>query len=168
NEGPVTINGETFNTIEEYIENIVATNEAVTTLVDNTDGTYTYTSEDGTETIVDIPASVVNQFENIVNEGPVTINGETFNTIEEYIENIVTTNETVTTLVDNTDGTYTYTSEDGTETIVDIPASVVNQFENIVNEGPVTVNGETFNTIEEYIENIVTTNETVTTLVDNT
>ncbi|MFB9106132.1 hypothetical protein ACFFU1_14610, partial [Algibacter miyuki] len=168
NEGPVTINGETFNTIEEYIENIVATNETVTTLVDNTDGTYTYTSEDGTETIVDIPASVVNQFENIVNEGPVTINGETFNTIEEYIENIVTTNETVTTLVDNTDGTYTYTSEDGTETIVDIPASVVNQFENIVNEGPVTINGETFNTIEEYIENIVATNETVTTLVDNT
>ncbi|MDN3664364.1 hypothetical protein QWY92_02955 [Algibacter miyuki] len=34
----------------------------MTTLVDNTDGTYTYTSEDGTETIVDVPGSVVNQF----------------------------------------------------------------------------------------------------------
>ncbi|MDN3665345.1 hypothetical protein QWY92_07965 [Algibacter miyuki] len=77
-------------------------------------------------------------------------------------EEIVQTYETVTTLVDNTDGTYTYTSEDGTETIVDVPGSVVNQFGNIVNEGPVTVNGETFNTIEEYIENIVTLNETVT------
>src|SRR5690606_39254825 len=108
--------------IEEYIENIVKENETVTTLVDNTDGTYTYTSEDGTITIVDVPASVVNQFEDIVNSGPVTINGNTYRTIEEYIENIVKENETVTTLVNNTDGTYTYTSEDGTITIVDVPA----------------------------------------------
>ncbi|MFD2037538.1 beta strand repeat-containing protein, partial [Belliella marina] len=167
NSGPVTINGDTFNSIEEYIENIVALNETVTTLVDNGDGTYTHTSEDGTVTVVDVPASVVNQFEDIVNSGPVTINGDTFNSIEEYIENIVTLNETVTTLVDNGDGTYTYTSEDGTVTVVDVPASVVNQFEDIVNSGPVTINGDTFNSIEEYIENIVSLNETVTTLVDN-
>src|SRR5690606_10463136 len=103
------------------------------------------------------PASIVNQFEDIVNSGPVTINGNTYNTIEEYIENIVKENETVTTLVDNNDGTYTYTSEDGTVTVVDVPASIINQFEDIVNSGPVTINGNTYNTIEEYIENIIKT-----------
>src|SRR5699024_3101167 len=33
--------------------------EIVTTLVNNENGTYTYTSEDGTETVIDIPADVV-------------------------------------------------------------------------------------------------------------
>ena len=60
-----------------------------------------------------------------------------------------------TTLVNNNDGTYTYTSEDGTITTVDVPASVVNQFNDIVNSGPVVVNGNTYNTIEEYIEHLV-------------
>ncbi|PJR03604.1 hypothetical protein [Avrilella dinanensis] len=138
-------------------------------MVDNADGTYTYTSEDGTVTTVDVPASVINQFEEIVNGGPVTIEGEEYTTIEEYIQHIVETNESVTTLVDNADGTYTYTSEDGTITTVDVPASVINQFEEIVNGGPVTIEGEEYTTIEEYIQHIVETNETVTTLVqDNT
>ena len=71
---------------------------------------------------------------------------------------MVTANETVTTLVDNGDGTYTYTSEDGTVTTVDVPADIVNQFEDIVNSGPVTVNGNTYNSIEEYLEYMVTAN----------
>src|SRR5690606_41541243 len=121
------------STIEEYIQHIVSPKESVTTLVDNGDGTYTYTSEDGIETIVDVPASVINQFEEIVNCGPVTIEGEEYTTIEEYIQHIVETNESVTTLVDNGDGTYTYTGDDGTETIVDLPLIVINQFEEIVN-----------------------------------
>src|SRR5690554_489347 len=167
NGGPVTIEGEEYTTIEEYIQHIVETNESVTTLIDNADGTYTYTSEDGTVTTVDVPASVVNQFEEIVNGGPVTIEGEEYTTIEEYIQHIVETNESITTLVDNADGTYTYTSEDGTVTTVDVPASVVNQFEDIVNSGPVTIDGEEYTTIEEYIQHIVETNESITTLVDN-
>src|SRR5690606_17096248 len=117
-----------------------------------------YTSEDGTVTVVDVPASVINQFEEIVNGGPVTIEGEEYTTIEEYIQHIVETNESVTTLVDNEDGTYTYTSEDGTVTTVDVPASVINQFEEIVNGGPVTIEGEEYTTIEEYIQHIVETN----------
>ncbi|TJZ49882.1 hypothetical protein FAZ15_22135, partial [Sphingobacterium olei] len=167
NGGPVTVNGNTYTSIEEYIENIVAANETNTTLIDNNDGTYTYTSEDGTVTVVDVPASVINQFEEVVNGGPVTVNGTTYNTIEEYIENIVAANETNTTLIDNNDGTYTYTSEDGTVTVVDVPASVINQFEEVVNGGPVTVGGNTYTSIEEYIENIVAANETNTTLIDN-
>src|SRR5690606_28325207 len=159
NGAPVTIDGDTYNTNEEYIQHLVETNETVTTLVNNNDGTYTYTSEDGTVTVVDVPASVINQFEEIVNGGPVTIDGDTYNTIEEYIQHLVETNETVTTLVDNEDGTYTYTSEDGTKTTVDVPASVINQFEEIVNGGPVTIDGDTYNTIEEYIQHLVETNE---------
>src|SRR5690606_11385884 len=158
---------DTYNTIEEYIQHLVETNETVTTLVNNNDGTYTYTSEDGTVTVVDVPASVDRQCEEKGNSGAVTIDGDTYNTIEEYIQHLVETNEKVTTLVNNNEGTYTYTSEDGTVTVVDVPASVINQFEEIVNGGPVTIDGDTYNTIEEYIQHLVETNETVTTLVNN-
>ena len=275
NSGPVTVNGDTFTTIEEYIEHIanssvtiggsdfitvtgtgtaadpyvvaieegaansmlitnaagelewatietiVKANETVTTLVDNNDGTYTYTSEDGTITNIDVPAAVVNQFESIYNDivnEAITINGDTYTSFEEYLTNvaneavtiggsefitvtgagtaaspyvvsiaegaansmlitnaagdvewaslstIVKANETVTTLVNNNDGTYTYTNEAGVPTIIDVPAAVVNQFNDIVNSGPVTVNGTTYTTIEEYLEDVVATNETVTNL----
>src|SRR5690554_3909015 len=194
---------------------LVAGNETVTTLIDNNDGTYTYTSENGTVTVIDIPASILNNFEEIVKSGPVTVDGNTFTTIEEYIEYIANTsiminggdmitvtgdgtatdpyvvsieagapdsmlitnaagdlewatiesivqgNETITTLVDNNDGTYTYTSEDGTITVIDIPASILNNFEEIVKSGPVTVDGNTFTTIEEYIEYIANTSITI-------
>ncbi|MCX2679830.1 hypothetical protein OOZ15_07770, partial [Galbibacter sp. EGI 63066] len=79
------------------IDDIVASNETVTLLTDNGDGTYTYVSEDGTITVIDVPASVVNQFEQVLNEGPVTIDGNTYNTFEEYLEQLVAGNETVTT-----------------------------------------------------------------------
>src|SRR5690606_26591843 len=102
------------------LEELVQANETVTELVDNGNGTYTYTSEDGTETIVDVPASVISQFEEVVNGGPVTVNGNTYNTIEEYIEQQVAANETVTTLANNGNGIYTYTSEDGTETVINV------------------------------------------------
>src|SRR5690606_6468357 len=124
-DGPVTVDGNTYNTIEEYVQHLVEANETVTTLVNNNDGTYTYTSEDGTVTTVDVPSDIVNQFGNIVNNGPVTVDGNTYNTIEEYIQHLVEANETVTTLVNNNDGTYTYTSEDGTVTTVDVPSDIV-------------------------------------------
>src|SRR5690606_41487039 len=112
-------------------------------------------------------ASVMHHFEEIRIGGPVTIDGATYHTIEDYTYTTLFRSETVTTLVNNNDGTYTYTSEDGTVTVVDVPASVINQFEEIVNGGPVTIDGDTYNTIEEYIQHLVETNETVTTLVNN-
>src|SRR5690554_3183574 len=190
---------------------LVAGNETVTTLVDNNDGTYTYTSEDGTVTVIDIPASIVNNFEEIVKSGPVTVDGNTFTTIEEYleyiantsvninggdmitvtgdgtaadpyvvsieagdnnsmlitddngnvvwatIEEIVQANETVTDIANNGDGTYTYTNEAGDTFVIDVPASVVENFETIVNNGPVEINGETYTTIEEYITYLANT-----------
>src|SRR5690606_21752410 len=152
---------------EEYIQHLVETNETVTTLVNNNDGTHTYTSEDGTETRLDGHASVINQFKELEIGGPVTLDGDTYNTCGANSQQLDETDETVTTVVNNNDGTYTYTSEDGTVTVVDVPASVINQFEEIVNGGPVTIDGDTYNTIEEYIQHLVETNETVTTLVNN-
>src|SRR5690606_8409956 len=107
-------------------------NETVTTLVNNNDGTYTYTSEDGTVTTVDVPSDIVNQFGNIVTDGPVTVDGNTYNTIEEYIEHIVSTAETTTTLVNNNDGTYTYTNESGATVTIDVPSDVIGNIEQIL------------------------------------
>ncbi|MEH6705750.1 MAG: hypothetical protein V7691_13210, partial [Galbibacter orientalis] len=120
---------------------------------------------------------VVNNFENIVNSGPVTINGDTYTTVEEYLENIVSANESQTILVSTTDKSELYyvseaylaannqtaptsTDADGWDPAslpagiyaIDIAGGVVNNFENIVNSGPVTINGETFTTIEDYLE----------------
>src|SRR5690606_3541575 len=173
------------------LEELVQANETVTTLMNNGDGTYTYTSEDGTETIVDVPASVLGPFEEVVNGGAVTVNGNTYNTIEEYIEQLVTANETVTTLANNGNGIYTYTSEDGTETVINVPADVISHFEasmgegSVLNElieqltstsvgGNVYYDGTTFTYVDVDgatqtidLEELVQANETVTELVDN-
>lgn len=44
----------------------------ITTLVNNNDGTYTYTSENGTKTVIDVPADVASNFQKIVNNTNVT------------------------------------------------------------------------------------------------
>src|SRR5690606_27066209 len=140
-----------------------------TTLVNNNDGTYTYTNEAGVTVIIDVPADVINNIEqilgdtNVLNElieilgdtyvgGNVYYDGTEFTYVDQSgathvinFEDIVQANETVSTLANNNDVTYTYTSEDGTVTTVDVPASVINQFENIVKDGPVTVDGDTYN-----------------------
>ena len=79
------------------------------------------------------------------------------------IEDIVQANETVTAIVKNTDGTYTYTNEADATFVIDVPASVVEQFENIYNQivnEEIVVNGDTYNTFEEYLTHIA--NEAVT------
>ncbi|SHM75648.1 hypothetical protein SAMN05444275_1313, partial [Myroides odoratimimus subsp. xuanwuensis] len=197
------------------LNDFVKSNETVTTLLAGADGTYTYKSEDGTETVIDIPASVANNFETIVNnnpekvkeiiekvakdvEGNVIYNGKDLvykdkdgNDQIIDLNDFVKSNETVTTLVAGADGTYTYKSEDGTETKIDIPASVANNFETIVNnnpekvkeiiekvakdvEGNVIYNGKDLvykdkdgndQTID--LDKLVKANETVTKLIDN-
>src|SRR5690606_25611997 len=156
------------------IADIVQANETVTTLVNNNDGTYTYTNEEGVSVTIDIPAGVINNIEqilgdtNVLNElievlgdtyvgGNVYYDGTQFTYVDQSgathvinLADIVQANETVTTLVNNNDGTYTYTSEDGTVTTVDVPSDIVNQFDNIVNNGPVTVDGTTYTSVEEY------------------
>ncbi|MCM5661358.1 beta strand repeat-containing protein [Galbibacter mesophilus] len=143
------------------IEEVVRSNETLTTLINNNDGTYTYTSEDGTPTIIDVPADVINNFEeivqdpNVVNQitnvfenteigGNVKYDGDSFTYVDEDgnnqtidIEDIVRSNETLTTLINNNDGTYTYNSEDGTVTVINVPADVINNFEEIAQDADV-------------------------------
>ncbi len=118
---------------ELFFSTVVKANETVTTLVAGADGTYTYKSEDGTETIINIPNSVITQFENIIKDETVkneitkllgNSGGNVFydGTNLEYkdangdkkevnLTDLIKTNETVTKLVDNNDGTFTYYNE---------------------------------------------------------
>ncbi|WP_121965845.1 hypothetical protein [Myroides sp. N17-2] len=194
----ITVNKKQYYVAEEYL---VANKGVVPTTVDAANlpkGIYA----------VDVVGGVVNNLEEIVNNGPVNVDGRTFKTVNDYItylteskggftkivydqstgdvvfqewnettqkyENvdnskfstIVKGNETVTTLLDNKNGTYTYTSENGTKTIVDIPSSVVKQFETIVKQ-PVTVDGRTFTNVDEYIKYVTETKGGFTKIVYN-
>ncbi|MBL7867440.1 MAG: hypothetical protein JNM71_05435, partial [Flavobacterium lindanitolerans] len=113
--------------------------QKITTLVNNNDGTYTYTNEAGTQVTIDVPADVVSNFNDIITNtsvlnqlitnltntsvgGNVYYDGTSFTYVDNTgtshtinIQDIVRGNETVTTLVNNNDGTYTYTNEAGTQ-----------------------------------------------------
>src|SRR5690606_13185044 len=72
--GNVYYDGDTFKYIDENgtsqtinFEELVQANETVTTLVNNGDRTYTYTNEAGATVTIDVPADVINNFEEIVN-----------------------------------------------------------------------------------------------------
>lgn len=62
-------------------------------------------------------------------------------------EALIQEKQTVTTLVNNNDGTYTYTNEAGVEVVIDVPAHVINNFEEIVN------NVEVQEVLNQYIAN---------------
>ena len=185
----------------------------VTKLVNNQNGTYTYTNESGVVSIIDVPASIINQFQDIINNtnvqeilneylvtngGNVKFDGTSFTYIDSNgdiqnidMSSIVKANETITTLVKDASGNgkYTYTNESGVDVLIDVPADVVSNFETIVNNtevqeilnqiiknvgGNVSYDGTSFtyvdgngDTVVLDMSSIVKANETVTTLVDN-
>src|SRR5690554_2339929 len=185
-------------------EEIVQANETVTTLVNNNDGTYTYTNEADVAVIIDVPADVINNIEtilgdtNVLNElievlgdtyvgGNVYYEGDTFTYIDENgdtheidFEELVQANESQTLLVQTTEEDQQYyvaeeylqnnplptqTEIDGWDPtalpagvyLIDVIGGVTNNFEeiynNIVNE-EITVNGDTYNSFEEYITHV--------------
>src|SRR5690554_68440 len=144
-------------------------------LINNGDGTYTYTNEMGDTVTINVPADVINNIEqilgdtNVLNElievlgdtyvgGNVYYDGDTFTYVDENgdshvinFEEIVQANETVTTLEVLGEGQYLYTSEDGTETTINVAQDVIENFETIVNESNtevieqlITVLGDTY------------------------
>ncbi|KQN36371.1 hypothetical protein ASE92_09675 [Pedobacter sp. Leaf41] len=149
------------------LKDVIKKNETVTSLVKQEKGTYLYTSESGKTTTINVPADVINNFQSIVNDnsvrtilesifknngGNVFYDGANFTYVDNNgvkqtinIAQIVKANETITTLIDNKNGTYTYTAEDGKTTLINIPANVVNNFQTIAND----------NTVRTIIENIV-------------
>ena len=147
----------------------------VTTLIGLGDGQFIYTSEDGTETLIDIPASVI---ENIINEGGIYT--EIISLIEEK--------ETVTVIEDNGDGTYTYYNENeidadgaiiGIGVTIDVAGVVLtniqsqgaiyNEIINILNaESDLFVdNGDGTFTHTRVDGDVVTFDANTTTMVDN-
>ncbi|MCX2678358.1 hypothetical protein OOZ15_00240 [Galbibacter sp. EGI 63066] len=162
---------ENGNTQVVTTEEIVQSNETLTPLIGNADGIYTYTDEEGTKTIVDIPASVK---ENIQNGGD--IYNEILNTIttnsDALVDNgdgtfthtaadgtVVTFDANTTTVTDNGDGTYTVTNADGTTITVDTNADT-STYDN-------TGSGLTATNVQDALDEIAATAGIISPLVDN-
>src|SRR5690606_31335960 len=157
--GPVTVGGATYNTVEEYIQHLVNTTETLTELTyDAEENQLSYKDENGDTHVIQLNNTDLTY--DAADQKLVYTNSKG-ETQEIDLGDLVSGNETITTLADNGNGTYTYTSEDNTVTVIDIPASVVENFESIVNSGPVTINGNTFNTIEEYITHLANSSVTI-------
>ncbi|MDM1352385.1 hypothetical protein HX017_17535, partial [Myroides marinus] len=139
---------------------------------------------------IQVKQTVINKFKDIINDhtvqqhinnylegtyvgGNVYYDGSKFtyvtkegDTKEITIKDIVQANETVTTLVKNGDGTYTYTNEEGIKTIIDIPSEFIEHFEKIV-EQPVTVDGRIFKTVNDYIKYVTESRGGFTKIIYN-
>ncbi|PQJ32950.1 hypothetical protein BST92_13915 [Nonlabens arenilitoris] len=152
------------------LTNIVQNLETITTLVDNTDGTFTYTNEAGTPVIIDTNAAetlttlVLN-----ADDTNLDYTDEDGVTTQLDFTALVQNLETITTLVDNTDGTFTYTNEAGTPVTIDTNAAetlttlVLNADDtnlDYTDEDGVTTQLD----FTALVQNL----ETITTLVDNT
>ena len=135
--------------------------ETITTLVDNKDGTYSYKSENNTVTLINVPAAVKANFQDILNDNAVktaitqlvnqnagNVSYDVTNQRFTYKDNngavqtvnltqLIKSNETITTLTDNQDGTYSYKSENNTITLINVPAAVKANFQNILNDNNV-------------------------------
>src|SRR5690606_35063393 len=141
------------------------------------EGQYLYTSEDGTETTINVAQDVIENFETIVNEsntevieqlitvlgdtyvgGNVYYDGDTFTYVDEAGDSHVINFEEIAlhdalpiSLEVLGEGQYLYTSEDGTETTINVAQDVIENFETIVNESNtevieqlITVLGDTY------------------------
>ncbi|OXA86299.1 beta strand repeat-containing protein, partial [Flavobacterium hydatis] len=170
-------------TFTTELTNIITANETLTTLVNNGGGSYTYNNEAGTPVNIDVVGDVTTNFSTIANnpavttiiqeistktEGAVTFDSTTnqFSYTDATgtpqvvdISAIVKANETVTTLDKDpaNNGKYVYTSENTTGTTIDVVGDVIANASTILND-------PTFTT---ELTNIITANETVTTLVNN-
>lgn len=115
------------------------------------DGVFVYTSEDGTETTIDIPAELL---DNLLNEG----------VVYQEIMSIVNLKEKITVLEDHGGGSYTYYSEkdlddDGLIVGKGVKINVISDVYNelLKEEG----------VLNEYFVDLVGSQETLTRIVDN-
>ena len=128
-----------------------ALEETITTLIDQGNGQFLYTSEDGTETTIDIPASVVYD---IINEGA----------IYNEIIKLIGSEETITVLEDHGNGRYTYYNE----TQVDADGAIIGPGVTIDVIGDVVTNIQNDGVIYDQITNVIQAEQATTTLVDGT
>jgi len=177
----------TGNRIATYIDedgNTADLNETITELVDNGDGTFTFTHEDGSASTLD--AASLETLTLVTN----TLVGNRIATYTDEDGNTTDVNETITELVDNGDGTFTFTHEDGSistldagnlETLTSVSNTVVgNRIATYIDENGLST--DVFETVTEltntqagfriatYIDETGTSfdvNETITQLADN-
>ncbi|EWH08760.1 collagen triple helix repeat-containing protein, partial [Cellulophaga geojensis KL-A] len=124
----------------------IDTNQVAGTLVNNNDGTITYTDGTGSSQTIGLVSSDANNDIQVGTDGGLYLNVAS-----------VTIDETITSLTDNGDGTFTYENESGAATTFDSKRSTVLD------------NGDGTFTITDDSGNAATidTNNTVTTLVNN-
>jgi len=97
----------------------------ITNLVDNGDGTITYTNEEGTVQTMDI-ASIAQNNESVTT---LTDNGDGTYTYTSEDGTAVTFDANTSTVTDNGDGTYTITNADGTTATIDVPGDVLTELQ---------------------------------------
>ncbi|WP_041632601.1 hypothetical protein [Maribacter sp. HTCC2170] len=217
--GPIDVDGDGNDetTVQEAIADLAAITETVTNLVDNNDGTITYTNEDGTPQTINksdltdnldgtftfdngdgAPITFVGTDDQDATEvnlnGPIDVDGDGNDetTVQEAIADLAAITETVTNLVDNNDGTITYTNEDGTPQTINksdltdnldgtftfdngdgAPITFVGTDDQDATEvnlnGPIDVDGDGNDetTVQDAIADLAAIAETVTNLVDN-
>ncbi|WP_299363527.1 hypothetical protein [Winogradskyella sp.] len=149
----------------------IANLETLTTLVDNGNGTITYTDEDGVDTVIDITAMIDahETLTTLVDNGDGTMTYTDEDGVATVID--IANLETLTSLVDNGNSTMTYTDEDGVATIIDIAAMIATNetLTTLVDNG----NGTITYTDEDGVDTVIditamiAAHETLTTLVDN-
>src|SRR5690554_4140550 len=117
------------------LETVIQNFETLTTIVDNGDGSFSYTDENGNTTVIDL-----SNYETLTYLA-LNTDGKTLEYTDEDgvitsidLETIIKNYETVTTIVNNGDGTYTFTNEAGDTVIVDVIGDVVT---NIQNQGDI-------------------------------
>lgn len=122
--------------------------ETITTLVYNNDGSFTYTSEDGTKTTFSVPqhaAGNPNTLGTAGHMGDIFVDETTGNLFVHggsSWQPISSAQETITALVKNS-GTVTYTSENGTQTSFEVTQT---------GAGDPNTNGATANTGGVYVD----------------
>ena len=140
------------------IENLIDIDQTLTNLVDNGDGTITYTNEDGAMQTIDISA-IVKTNETLTTlvdngDGTLTYTNENGDTQLVDISAMATTNETLTNLIDNGDGTITYTNENEASQTIDVAAIVATNetLTNLVDNGDGTITYTNENEVSQTID----------------
>jgi len=157
--GPITVDGRTYPTINDYITHLTETTGGFTKIVyDQTTGDVIFQEWDAsTNSWVNVDNS---KFETIVqaNESKttiITVDGKQYYISEEYLianDGVVPTTVTPENLPA---GIYA----------IDVVGGVVNNFEEIVKNGPITVDGRTYPTINDYITHLTETTGGFTKIV---
>ena len=159
NNGPITVDGDTYQTINDYITHLTETTGGFTKIVyDQTTGDVIFQEwDESTNSWVNVDNS---KFETIVqaNESQttiITVDDKQYYVSEAYL---AANDGVVPTTVDPAKlpaGIYA----------IDVVGGVVNNFEEIVNNGPITVDGDTYQTINDYITHLTETTGGFTKIV---